>query len=274
MMTDYKSTLPGTGSYAPVNGLNLYYEIHGEGFPLLLLHGALSATSTSFGPLLPSLSQNHQVIAVELQSHGRTADIDRPLTVTNMAGDVLALLDHLQIERADLFGYSMGASVAMLAAIRHPDRVRKLVLASVSYTSNGVHPGLLEGIQQMTPDQMYGTPFHDEYVQLAPRPDDFPKLFAKVQEMDREVQDLSPEDVQSIQAPVLLMIGDSDIIRPEHSVEMFRLLGGGVAGDIVGLPKSQLAVLPGTTHITIMHRADWLVSMIDAFLRQEELQSV
>jgi pimeloyl-ACP methyl ester carboxylesterase len=257
---------PGAGNYAPVNGLNMYYEIHGTGEPLVLLHGAFSAIGTSFGELLPSLAKTRQVIAFEMQAHGRTADIDRPLSIEQMADDTAAALQHLGIERADIFGYSMGASVALHLAIRRPDVVRKLVLASVTYNLSGVHPGLMEGLAEMKPEMMFGSPWHEEYTRIAPNPEDFPTLFAKKTQMDRNIKDLPAEVVRSIKAPTLLIIGDSDIVRPEHAVEMFRLLGGGVVGDLAGLPNSQLAVLPGTTHVTLVHRTEWLLSMIGEFL--------
>jgi pimeloyl-ACP methyl ester carboxylesterase len=256
----------GAGNYAEVNGLNMYYEIHGTGQPLVLLHGAFSAIGTSFGKVLPSLAETRRVIAVELQAHGRTADIDRPLRYELMADDTAALLRHLKIEHADLFGYSIGAGVALQVAIRHPEAVRKLVLASATYNSGGLHPGVLAGIEHLTPEALAGTPFQEEYARTAPNPEDWPTLIAKMKELDGKVQDWLPEDVRSIEAPTLLIIGDSDIVRPEHAVEMFRLFGGGVAGDVAGLPNSQLAVLPGTTHVTLVNRADWLLSMIGEFL--------
>jgi len=257
------------GNYVLVNGLNMYYEIHGTGQPLVLLHGAFSAIGTSFGKMLPSLAKTRQVIGFELQAHGRTADIDRPLTIEGMADDVAAALRQLGIERADIFGYSMGASVALYLAIRHPEAVRKLVLASVTYNLDGVHPGLMEGLGEMKPEMMFGSPWHEEYMRIAPRPEDFNRLFAKKTEMDRQLKDLPAETIRAIEAPTLLILGDSDIVRPEHAVEMFRLLGGGVFGDMPpGLPNSQLAVLPGTSHVTIVDRADWLVPMIDAFLER------
>ena len=254
------------GSYAEVNGLNMYYEIHGTGQPLVLLHGAFSAIGTSFGNVLPELAKTRQIIAFELQAHGRTADIDRPLSIEQMADDTAAALQHLGIEHADIFGYSMGAGVALQVAIRHPDVVRKLVLASVTYNKSGLHPGLMEAMENMKAEDMVGSPWYEEYTRIAPNPEDFPTLFAKKAQMDRESQDLPAEAIQSIKAPTLLIIGDSDIVRPEHAVEMFRLLGGGVVGDIAGLPHSQLAVLPGTTHVTLVERADWLLSMIGEFL--------
>ena len=255
------------GSYVNVNGLDMYYEIHGEGQPLVLLHGAFSAIGTSFGKILPGLANSRQVIAFELQAHGHTADIDRPLTLEGMADDVAAAFQALDLRHADVFGYSMGSDVALQLAIRHPHVVRKLMLGSASYTLSGVHPGLIEGLGEMTPEVMYGSPWHEEYMRIAPRPEDFNRLFAKKTEMDRGFQDIPAETIRAIKAPTLLIIGDSDLIRPEHAVEMFRLLGGGVFGDTpAGLPNSQLAVLPGTSHVTLVDRADWLVSMINAFL--------
>lgn len=254
------------GGYASVNGLNMYYEIHGTGKPLVLLHGALSAIGTSFGRLLPTLAQTRQVIAIEQQAHGRTADIDRPLTIGQMAEDTAALLSHIGIEHTDFFGYSMGAGIALQIAIKHPDLVRKLVLAAVTYNNEGFHPGLIAGMESLQPEHLAGSPFQEEYARTAPKPEDWPQLIAKVKHMNRHIPDLSAETIRSIKAPTLLIIGDSDIIRPEHAVELFRLLGGGVSGDAVGLPHSQLAVLPGTTHVTLIERADWLLSMITAFL--------
>ena len=144
--------------------------------------------------------------------------------------------------------------------------MRKLVLASVSYNKSGVHPGLMEGLAEMKPEMMFGSPWHEEYTRIAPNPEDFATLFAKKTQMDREIQDLPAEAIESIEAPTLLIIGDSDIVRPEHAVEMFRLVGGGVMGDLAGLPNSRLAILPGTTHVTLLDRADWLVSMISEFI--------
>jgi pimeloyl-ACP methyl ester carboxylesterase len=258
---------PGAGGYVSVNGLEMYYEIHGTGQPLVLLHGAFSAIGTSFGELLPSLAERRRVIAFEMQAHGRTADIDRPLSYEQMADDTAAALEQLGIEKADFFGYSMGAFIALQIAIRHPDVVRKLVLASVTYNLGGVHPGLMEGLADMKPEMMYGSPWHEEYTRIAPNPDEFATLFAKKTQMDRNLKDVPAEFIESIEAPTLLIIGDSDLVRPEHAVEMFRLLGGGVFGDTpAGLPSSQLAVLPGTSHVTLVSRADLLLSIIPPFL--------
>ena len=258
--------------YVSVNGLNMYYEIHGDSrtpgeAPLVLIHGAFSAIGTSFGKVLPGLAKSRKVIALEMQGHGHTADIDRPLTLEGMADDTAAAIRQLGIEKADIFGYSMGAAVALRVAIRHPETVRKLVFASATYTMSGIHPGMMEGLADMKPEMMYGSQWHEEYTRTAPHPENFNRLFAKKTQMDRDTKDLPAEAIRAIQSPTLLIFGDSDLVRPEHAVEMFRLLGGGVFGDTpAGLPVSQLAVLPGTSHVTVVDRADWLVSMITRFL--------
>src|SRR4051812_35944953 len=255
-------------TYANVNDLTMYYEEHGAGAgrPLVLIHGALSAIGTSFGTILPLLAKNRRVIAVELQAHGRTADIDRDLTVENFADDVVALLDHLGIDRADVFGWSMGAAVAPRLGTDHAGRVGRLVLASVSYDTDGLYPGLLDGIQDLRPEHLHGSEFHEEYLRTAPDPAAFPTLVEKVKRLDGDLPRWPADQIRAITSPVLLVLADSDIVRPEHAVEMFRLLGGGVPGDLTGLPQSRLAILPGTTHTSIPQRAGWLAPMIDEFL--------
>src|SRR5215207_408331 len=237
------------GNYADINGLHMYYEVHGTGgTPLLLLHGAYSAIGTSFAKVLPGLAAKRLVIGVELQGHGRTADIDRPLTIPQLADDVAALIQHLSFEKADVFGYSMGAGVALYTALRHPARVRKLATASVNYNNDGFYPGFMDGMTSFKPEYLYGTPWHDEYLRLSPNPEKFDALVGKMIEMNLNLPQSSADDIRGLKMPTLLIIGDSDIIRPEHAVEMFRLLGGGVIGEMAGMPNSQLAVLPGTPH--------------------------
>jgi len=261
------SESPVKTGYVPVNDLQMYYEIHGTGQPLVLLHGAFSAIGTSFERLLPSLAESRQVVAFELQGHGRTADIDRPLSLEALADDVVAAIGQLRLGSVDIFGYSTGAAVALHIVLQHPEIVRKLVVASVTYNMAGVHPGLMEGLGEMTPEMMHGSPWHDEYLRLAPHPEDFPTLFAKKTAMDRQIKDLPAEAISAIKAPTLIIIGDSDLVRPEHAVEMFRLLGGGIFGDTpAGLPNSQLAILPGTSHVTVVNRVDLLLPMITSFL--------
>jgi pimeloyl-ACP methyl ester carboxylesterase len=259
------ATAPQTG-YAPVNGLQMYYEIHGAGEPLVLLHGAFGAIDL-WGPILTTLAEHHQVIAVEVQGHGHTADIiDRPLAYEQLADDVAALLDHLAIAQADIVGYSMGGITGLQLAIRHPELVRKLVAVSPNYRSDGYYPELLAGLQQLTPEIFAGTPEEAAYLRHAPHPEDFPVLVQKQKVLPQEFA-WPEEDVAAIAAPTLVVIGDADVVRPEHAVALFRLLGGGVPGGLVSLPSSQLAILPGITHGTIvLDRTDELVAMIEAFL--------
>ena len=270
MSSDKASTLVESG-YAPVNGLQMYYEIHGASqgtdLPLVLLHGAFSSIEPDFAGMLPLFAKTRKLIAIEQQAHGHTADIERPLRTEHMAEDTVALLKHLGVEKADFFAYSMGSDVAMKIGYHHPEMVRKLVLAGgIAYNLEGLHPGMMEGLDNMPVDALDGTPWKAAYDKVAPRPEDWAKFVAKKIEMDRHYQPWTPEQIQSFKAPMLIMVGDSDIVRPEHVVEMFRLLGGGVVGDLVGVPASQLAILPGTTHVTLMYRPDWVTSMTNEFL--------
>jgi len=245
--------------YAPVNGLKMYYEIHGtpsdHNPPLVLLHGGGSTIDTSFGKVLRSFAKTRQVIAFEQQGHGHTADIaDRPFTFEQSADDTAALLQHLNIEQADFFGYSNGGSIVLQIAIRHPRIVRKLVVASAMFERDGLYPEFWESMQRATPEDM-PPELRDAYLSVAPNRQDFPTFFAKSLKRMREFKDWPPEDIQSIEAPTLIIVGDADFVRPEHAVRMFRLL-----------PYSRLAVLPGTDHMTLVERSDWLVTMVEAFL--------
>ncbi|MGH6902584.1 MAG: alpha/beta fold hydrolase [Geminicoccaceae bacterium] len=251
--------------YASVNGLEMYYEIHGTGRPLVLLHGGLM-TIEGFGELLPALARSRQVIAVEQQAHGRTADIDRPLRYEQMAEDTAALLRQLGIGQADFFGYSMGGGIALQIAIRDPDLVRRLVLAAANYDPEGYYPEVLEAIQRLRPEDFAGSPWLEAYTRVAPNPEDWPALLERIKDLDLWFEGWPREEIAVIEAPALVIVGDSDVVRPEHAVQMFRLLGGGVPGDLTGPPRSRLAVLPGTTHVTLVERADWLVPMVTEFL--------
>ena len=256
------------GRHAFVNGLNMYYLVQGTGgIPLILLHGAFSNIQTDFGKMLPTLSRNRQVIAIEQQGHGHTPDIDRPLTYEQMADDVAELLRQLRITKADFFGYSMGGAIGTYLAVRHPELVRKLVFAGgASYNVAGFYPELMEGEKKMKPEDFAGTPWLKAYLRIAPNPSDWPKLVTKIKDLDVNWRGLSDDQLRSIKLPTLLIVGDADVVRPEHVVQMFRLLGGGMPGDLVGLPRSQLAVLPGTTHVTLITKTDWLLSMVRPFL--------
>lgn len=257
------------GQYADVNGIKLYYEIHGQGRPLILLHGGLGALEM-FGPNLAALAQNHQVIAVDLQGHGRTADIDRPLSVLFMADDIAALINHLKLQRPDIMGYSLGGGVALLTAIRHPEVVGKLVVVSTPFRRNGFYPDILAQQGQVTPaaaEAMKQTPMYQMYASLAPRPQDWARLLGKIGDAMKQDFDFS-QQIRGITATTLIVAGDADIFPPAHAVEMFGLLGGGQRDggwDGSGRPKSRLAILPGLTHYTIFN-APALAATVIPFL--------
>jgi pimeloyl-ACP methyl ester carboxylesterase len=254
------------GSYASVNGLNMYYEVYGAGEPLVLLHGAYTTIDTSFGKMLPALGKSRKVIAIEQQGHGHTEDIDRPLSFEQMADDTAELLRQLEIEKADILGYSMGGTIAVEMGIRHPELVRKLVIISSPYKRDGWHPEVYKTIEQITPEMFTGSGLPEAYAEVAPNPDGWATLVEKLKTLDLEYVGRTPEEFQSIKAPALIMLGDSDGVRLERALEMFTLLGGGVFGDIAGLPHSQLAVIPGSTHVGVMGKTDLLLPMITEFL--------
>jgi pimeloyl-ACP methyl ester carboxylesterase len=256
---------PSQSGYASVNGLEMYYEIYGTGQPLVMIHGGYG-TIPSLGELLPRLAETRQVIAVELQGHGRTADVDRPLSFEQMADDVAALLGEIEVEQADVFGVSMGGGVALQVAIRHPEVVRKLIVVSAAYNSDGFQPGHLDLVAMLTPELFAGSPVETEYLRLAPNPENFSTLVEKVGALTIAPLDWSPEDIQAIEAPTQLIFGDSDALTLEHAVAMFHLLGGGVNGDLQGLPTVRLAILPATSHLGVLTRVDWLDTMINEFL--------
>lgn len=245
--------------YAPVNGLKMYYEIHGAADgkkpPLVLLHGGGSTIETSFGNVLPSLAKSRQVIAFEQQGHGHTGDIiERPFTFEQSADDTAELLGYLRIQKADFFGYSNGANIALQVAIRHPQLARRLIVASAMYKRDGLYAEFWESMKNTTLQDM-PTGLREAYQRVAPNPENLPTFHDKCLKRMLEFEDWRPEDIQSIDAPTMVLIGDADVVRPEHAVEMFRLL-----------PHARLAVLPGTDHMTLVEQADWLVSMTENFL--------
>jgi pimeloyl-ACP methyl ester carboxylesterase len=264
--TEMTDTTAQTG-YADVNGLKMYYEIHGEGgVPLIMLHGGISTIDVDFASILPGLAETRQVIAIEQQGHGHTGDIDRPLSTAQMTDDTAELLRQLGVEQADFLGYSVGAGISLEMAIRYPELVRKVVFLTLIVNETGYHPGHLEGMAMIQPEMLDGSPFAEAYAAAAPNPDDWPALIEKIKAYAASGESWSAEDIEAIAAPALIIAGDSDIVRPEHAVEVFRMFGGGVPGDMAGLPASQLAILPGTTHITLVQRPEWLLSMIVPFL--------
>lgn len=222
-----------TGKYASVNGLKMYYEIHGEGFPLVLIHGGGSTIGTTFGRILPSLAKTHKVIAVEMQAHGHTADIDRPLSFTQDADDIAELLKQLHISKADIFGFSNGASTTLEMAIRHPEMVNKIIVASTMYKKDGAYPWLWEMMKHPTFEGM-PQQLKDAYLQINPDNDALHKMYERDVARMQSFKDISEEDIKSIKAPVLIICGDNDVVRPEHAVEMYR-----------NMQHAKLAIFPG-----------------------------
>ena len=257
------------GNYAEVSDLNMYYEIRGSGEPLILLHGGVGAIEM-FGEVLPLLAEGRRVVAVDLQAHGRTADIDRPLSYELMADDIAALIGHLGLEKADVMGYSLGGGVALQTAIRHPEVVRKLVLVSTPFKRDGWYPEILAGMGQMGPEAaepMKQTLMYQLYAGVAPRPEDWPELLTKLGRLLGQDYDWS-EEVSAIEAPTIIVVGDADSVRTAHAVEFFELLGGGKADagwDRSEMPNAQLAILPATTHYDIFS-SPTLASAVTSFL--------
>jgi pimeloyl-ACP methyl ester carboxylesterase len=255
--TDWTTDTKGAGQYAEVNGINLYFETFGTGRPMILLHGGLGS-GEMFGPNLPTLAERHQVIAVDLQGHGRTADIDRPIDIRLMADDIAALIAHLGLDRPDVVGYSLGGGVALLTAVKHPEKVRRLVAASAHAWRTAIPPEMLAQQAQVNAaaaEFLKDTPMYELYQRVAPRPEDFPRLLDKMGEAMAQNFDYT-EEVRGLQVPTLLVAADADMAPPSHYVEMFKLLDGGLRdggwmGE--GRPKGghALAILPGLTHYNL-----------------------
>jgi pimeloyl-ACP methyl ester carboxylesterase len=256
------------GATVAVNGMDMYYETSGTGDPLIVLHGAYMNIPT-MGDIIPRLAETHKVYAVEFQGHGRTTDIDRPITYPNLADDVAAFMDEMGIKKADVFGYSMGAAAGLQLAIRHPDKVDQLTAASVAYDTSGWQPAFVKFIPQMAPEMFVGTFMEDEWKKLAPNPNGFRAVVEKLIALEKEPMAWEA-DVKALKTPVLIIAGDADVATLEHNVAMFRLLGGGVMGDMgTPLPASRLAILPATSHTAVINQTELLHGFIEPFLAGE-----
>ena len=256
------------GARVKVNGMQMYYEVSGAGDPLIVLHGAYM-NIPSMGAIIPRLARTHKVYAVELQGHGRTNDIERPITIPNLADDVSLFMDAVGLKKADVFGYSMGAMTGLQVAIRHPEKVNRLIMAGGFYASEGRQPEFKAMIPQMKVENFLGMPFAAEYRKLAPNPNGFPALVEKMI-ASMKTPFAWEAEVKALKTPVLIITGDADGATLEHSVSMLRLLGGGVMGDMgKPLPASRLAVLPGTSHTAVITQVDLLQAFIDPFLKGE-----
>jgi pimeloyl-ACP methyl ester carboxylesterase len=248
-------TNPTKKGHVTANGVNYYYEIHGRGEPLLLLHGGLGSIDM-FGPILPLLTKDRQVVAVDLHGHGRTVLGDRPISLVDIGNDLAVVLKQLGYNQVDVLGYSFGGGAGLRLAVQHPALVRRLVVASAPYAQDGFFPEMLPqqaAVGAAMAEAMKQTPMYTSYVAVAPRPQDFPRLLDRMGELMRRPYDWT-EDVKKLQMPVMLIYGDSDMIRPEHIVRFYQLLGGGLrdAGWMrEHMPKNRLAVLPDLTHYEV-----------------------
>jgi pimeloyl-ACP methyl ester carboxylesterase len=255
--SEWTAGTAGSGQYADVNGINLYYETHGAGRPMILLHGGLMS-GESFAPILPTLADHHQVIVVDLQGHGRTADIDRPVDVRLMADDIAALIDRLGLVKPDLVGYSLGGGVALQVAVRHPAKIGRLVAASANIRRDAIYPEMLEQqiqVNAAAAEFLKETPMYELYQRVAPRPEDFPRLLDKVGAAMAIDFDFT-EEVRGLRVPTLVVAADADMAPPSHYVEIFALLDGGRRdGGWMGEGRPAgghaLAVLPGLTHYNL-----------------------
>jgi pimeloyl-ACP methyl ester carboxylesterase len=257
------------GQRVEVNGMQMYYEVSGApGEPLIVLHGAYM-NIPSMGAIIPKLAETHKVYALEMQGHGRTTDIDRPITYSAMADDVAAFMDKIGLAKADVFGYSMGGQIGLQLAIRHPAKVNKLVAASAAYDLRGWQPVYTAAIPQMTVEMIVSMPFAEDYRRLAPNPDGFPALVEKLIALEKEPMKWEA-DVKALKTPVLIIAGDADVMTLEHSVALFRLLRGGGMGDMgTPLAASRLAILPATSHTAVITQPDLLHALIEPFLKGE-----
>jgi pimeloyl-ACP methyl ester carboxylesterase len=264
---------PTTG-YAPVNGLKMYYEIHGKGDPVVLVHGSfMTITNNWTAPWgngaanwIAELSKTRKVIAIEMQGHGRTADIQRDFSYENLADDVAALLDYLKIPSADLIGYSLGGGVAMQCAIRHPEKIRKVVSISAAFRLDGMVMEAVDMFPKLTAEMFKGSPIETEYKKLSPTPDEFPNFVKHVISVDLKPYDFGADKLKATKAPMFFIHGDADGVRLDHISEMFSLKGGGISGDLGTRSASRLAILPDTTHVTLVNRMAIIVPMINDFL--------
>lgn len=263
------ASTPADTGYAAVNGLQMYYELHGSGgTPLLLLHGGLFDIDQQFGPLLPRLSTGRRVIATDFQGHGRTNDIDRPLTGDNLTTDVVGLLEQLGIAEIDVFGFSIGGAVALQLAITRPDLVRKAIISSVAFRAEGNRGQNTDVVAKLTVDMIAGTPMERAYLEKSPHPDHehLQGLLNKLAISDAGFREWSDDDIRGIAGPTLITVGDCDMVRLDHAVKFLQLRGGDVNGDFDGVPSSQLAVLPGTSHFFGLSRTSLISEIVLGFL--------
>lgn len=271
--TSKMKSLQSSGK-AAVNGLNLYYEIHGTGKPIVLLHGSYMTIDLNWAAILPELAKTNQVIAIEMQGHGRTADIPRNPTYQNLADDLSALLKQLKIEKASVLGYSLGGTVAIQFAISHPDQLDKLILISTVSKHTGWSQAVRDAMKTMKPEFLAQTPLKTEYDKVAPNPANWNNFLNKFIAFDNSDFDLADDKVKAIKAPVLMIMGDNDGVTLDHKTALYKLLGGDIFADMNPMPKSLLAILPGSSHVGLMMQSDRILSTLQPFLQNQPYSPV
>lgn len=262
-----QSIKPSASGYAPVNGISMYYEVYGEGKPLVLLHGAFYTIGMNWSELIPSLSKNRKVIALEMQSHGHTPYADRELSITTLASDVVKLMDYLKIDSADVAGYSMGGSVAYQFAAQYPTRLRKLVIISSTYKSGGWLPIVNTGFKDFKPEFFDNTPLHTGYDAVAPDKTKWRKFIQQMIVFADVPFNVGDSNIAKIKAPVLIIAGDNDGLDKVELAKTYQLLGGGVSADLSPMPKSQLAIVPSQGHVSVMMQTNTILAYLENFLQ-------
>ncbi|WP_240975113.1 alpha/beta fold hydrolase [Chitinophaga fulva] len=265
--SDGQHVKPSESGYAPVNGIKVYYEVYGEGRPIVLLHGAYMTIDLNWGQLIPELSKSRKVIAIELQGHGHTEFSERKLSLTTLASDVEGVMDHLKIDSADIVGYSFGGKVAYQFAIQSPKRLRKLVIISSTYKTSGWLPEVTNGFKQMKPEFFTNTPMHAAYDAVAPDKTKWTKFLEQMIASAGTPFDLGDANISKITAPVLIISGDNDGLDKTELIKTYQLLGGGGAEGLAAMPKSQLAIVPGQGHVSLMKETAIISTYLNNFLK-------
>ncbi len=258
---------PSSSGYAPVNGIKVYYEVYGEGKPLVLLHGAFYTIDMNWGQLIPELSKTRKVIAIEMQGHGHTPFSDRELSITTLASDVEKVMDYLKIDSADVVGYSMGGSVAYQFAVQSPKRLRKLVIISSTYKTDGWLPIVNTAFEDFKPEFFDNTPIKAAYDAVAPDKTKWTKFLKQMFAFAKVPFNVGDSNIAKIAAPVLIISGDNDGLDKIELMKTYKLLGGGVSADLEPMPKSQLAIVPSQGHVSLMMQTKTILGYLDGFLK-------
>ena len=258
---------PSSSGYAPVNGIKMYYEVYGEGTPIILLHGAFYTIDLNWSQLIPELSKTHKVIALEFQGHGHTPYSEREMSITNFSADVKGLMDYLKIDSADIAGYSMGGSVAYQFAIDNPARVRRMVIISSTYKSSGWLPVVNTGFSNLSTDIFNNTPLQTAYDAVAPDKKNWTKFLKQMFAFADVPFDCGDSNVAKITAPVMIISGDNDGLDKVELAKTYQMLGGGVAADLQPMPKARLAIVPGQSHVSVMMQTSTIAAYLQDFLK-------